>query len=89
MISVPQFFFNVGASVSGGIGPGEGQAAWQIWGLACRMVLFGIDPLCGAGPQIVVSSNVVSMRANFRKPIPAPPERPRLRRRGRAHICYP
>ena len=38
MIPVPHFFPVVGGSVSGGTGTRQGQAAWQHWGLACRIV---------------------------------------------------
>lgn len=40
MIPVPQFFSVVVVSIIGVVGIGQGQAAWQLLGLSCRMILF-------------------------------------------------
>ena len=38
MIPVPQFFPKVAVSMGGESGIGQGQTAWQLWRLACRML---------------------------------------------------
>ena len=68
MIPVPHFFVMVGVWVGGETGIGEGQTAWQLWELACRMVLcvsncafFFLDCVCSEPYAVshVLSDSVV------------------------------
>ena len=80
MIPVPQFFSMVGVSMVGDTGIVQGQAAWQLWRLACRtskgpparkMVSFavrGLYPVClrvGHPPRYILQTDFIHFINSF------------------------